>query len=356
MFGALRTYLAVMVVAFHLLGIPLIGPYAVFSFFVLSGFLMTTIMHDIYGYSFVGRKRYLLNRALRLYPVYWISAIIGILVILYCGKEFLINYRETIYIPKTNIEIFSNFTMIFPNFFPALVEPRLSPPTWAITVELCYYVLICMGISRNIHFTMAWLSVSLIYVLITVSLGDPHAYRYASILAGSLPFSIGSMIYFYKELIKKIIFSNRFFSLSNIIFGYLANFAVNVAIFHYTKNDLVQESGLYVSTILAALLIVKLNYLETTGALKRLDKVIGGYSYPIYLLHWQLGALASFLLGRFAGHAPGAAAVFVLAMAMVLAVGTAIVFGVDPAIERLRAAVRRPAPPQDTLEAVSVAS
>lgn len=47
--------LAFEVVVFHLLSVPIIGRYAVMSFFVLSGFLMTTIMHQTYGYTLKGR-------------------------------------------------------------------------------------------------------------------------------------------------------------------------------------------------------------------------------------------------------------------------------------------------------------
>ena len=52
--GIYRFLLALNVVIFHLLDVPAIGPFAVFSFFVLSGFLMTLIMKETYGYSLSG--------------------------------------------------------------------------------------------------------------------------------------------------------------------------------------------------------------------------------------------------------------------------------------------------------------
>ncbi|MFT5239279.1 MAG: peptidoglycan/LPS O-acetylase OafA/YrhL [Candidatus Promineifilaceae bacterium] len=75
MFGTYRALLAFMVVALHLGGVPIIGPYAVFGFYILSGYLMTTIMHTRYGYSPVGFLQYAVNRALRIYPAYWVSLI-----------------------------------------------------------------------------------------------------------------------------------------------------------------------------------------------------------------------------------------------------------------------------------------
>lgn len=49
MFGTYRAFLALMVVALHLGGIPKIGAYAVFGFYCLSGYLMTLIMQTNYG-------------------------------------------------------------------------------------------------------------------------------------------------------------------------------------------------------------------------------------------------------------------------------------------------------------------
>jgi peptidoglycan/LPS O-acetylase OafA/YrhL len=352
MFGSFRTWLAVMVVAFHLLGVPLIGPYAVFSFFVLSGFLMTTIMHGSYGYTLAGRRRFAINRILRLYPAYWIAALVAIAVILGLGEDNMRRFRDTIYLPRSLPEILSNLTMIYPDFFPASVQPRLSPPTWAITVELVYYALICVGISRTRMVSLAWLAASLIYVAVTLILREPHAYRYASIPAGSLPFAIGSCVYFYKQEIRTVLDWAKVFRIQNIVVALLATYALSVVGFHRTKSDALQETGLYLSTALAAALMVRLYDLQASPQLARLDKLIGDYSYPIYLLHWQLGALAAFLLKGIGGRAYGPAAVFILAMIMVLAVATAIVFGLDPAIERLRRTVRRQASRREAPDAL----
>ena len=65
MFGVFRLILAFNVVAFHIAGIPTIGRYAVYSFFILSGFLMATIMHKTYGYDVQGLKKYALNVTVR---------------------------------------------------------------------------------------------------------------------------------------------------------------------------------------------------------------------------------------------------------------------------------------------------
>ena len=68
MFGTYRTLLAIAVVATHFGGMSGLGLVAVFGFFSLSGFLMTLLVNGPYR----GRPRaFLLNRFLRLYPLYW---------------------------------------------------------------------------------------------------------------------------------------------------------------------------------------------------------------------------------------------------------------------------------------------
>ena len=53
MLGSFRFILALLVVTQHLLLIPSVGHFAVHGFFILSGFLMTLVMSDTYGYTLI---------------------------------------------------------------------------------------------------------------------------------------------------------------------------------------------------------------------------------------------------------------------------------------------------------------
>jgi peptidoglycan/LPS O-acetylase OafA/YrhL len=59
-----------MVIFLHPGGILAIGGYAVFGFYILSGYLMTLIMQKNYGYSRGGVARYAVNRFLRIYLLF----------------------------------------------------------------------------------------------------------------------------------------------------------------------------------------------------------------------------------------------------------------------------------------------
>ena len=129
MFGTYRTLLALLVVVQHVGGIPVVGAYAVFGFYVLSGYLMTLIMQESYGYSLVGVKKYSLNRFLRIFPMYWIASLISLILIFVLGSNYTKSYHYVIYFPHDFSSVVNNLLL----FFPFREEPRLVPPAWALT-------------------------------------------------------------------------------------------------------------------------------------------------------------------------------------------------------------------------------
>jgi len=128
-FGLLRTTLALMVMVYHLCAefLPF-GRYAVFGFYIISGYLMTLIMHERYGYDFRGRRSYCLNRALRLYPQYWAAALFSILLIVVWGADTSARFHQSLYWPSSMAESARNILMVFPAWFPNSLDPRLVPP------------------------------------------------------------------------------------------------------------------------------------------------------------------------------------------------------------------------------------
>lgn len=276
MFGILRTLLAINVVLLHIFNVPTLGNYSVSFFFVLSGFLMTYIMHHTYGYSVKGFKVFWLNRFLRLYPIYWVVLIFTIL-----GITFFKNYLTEIdiYMPSSFKEWFYNVTIIFPNIVPHRVEPRLVSSAWALTNELIFYMLISLGLSRTKRTTILWLIASIAYYIFTYLFYNIPTFRYSSILASSLPFALGSFLYWLKDykIIKK---GNALFAL----FFYLL-FVLNAL---YLRNNSLffNELSIYINLIIASSLVYILFNLKIPMKLKQIDNYIGRYSYPFYLAHF----------------------------------------------------------------------
>lgn len=292
MFGTYRTILALMVVAQHLGGVHVIGGYAVFGFYVLSGYLMTFIMQNNYGYTLHGLSRYAANRFLRIYPIYWVSAIFSVTLILFLGEHISSDYHRALYLPSNNIEMLKNVLL----FFPDRGFPRLTPPAWALTVEIFFYILIGLGLSKNKRLVLYWLAASIIYHAIAVILGLGWEKRYFTILAASLPFSTGAFIYHYKSRILKYISSIRGLTEEYLPFiiigGILLNWLVGLLV-GYSKGIF-----FYSNYVLCALMVVVLSERKTLPFItKYFDKWMGDFSYPIYLIHYQVGLVIIVLLG-----------------------------------------------------------
>ncbi|MBU6257221.1 MAG: acyltransferase, partial [Burkholderiales bacterium] len=349
MFGFYRTILAISVMAFHLLGIPVIGTYAVFSFFVLSGFLMTTIMHETYGYDLQGIKRYAANRFFRLYPMYWAAALFSIAVILIASSAYAYAYKDTMQIPHRISSIVFNLTMIFPARFPYTVDPRLSPPTWALTVEIFFYICIGLGLSRTRNRTFGWLGASLVYLAWSYIDGQGESYRYANIPAASLPFALGALLYFVKGDVQRRLGVGTAISPAAVL-GALASNAALFAVYSMrhkvNSSPFVVDTGKYLNLVLSAVAVVVLFHRGHEFCSKAVDKWFGDFSYPIYLSHWQAGLMASYFLfpkPTFGMNKPGAQ-VFLLALLIVFAWSYASIALIDRRVNQIRNKIRPKVP------------
>ncbi len=288
MFGLFRTILALFVVFQHIGSVPRIGSYAVFGFYVLSGFLMTLILQENYGYTGKGMRAYLLNRFLRIYPVYWASCLLSVVLILILGREFVTAQNEVIYLPENWQGVLRNFGLILSHD----ATPRLTPPAWALTVELLFYVVIGLGVSRTRTITWIWFVLSVIYTIVAVAadLEWPHRYFYP--WAASLPFATGAMIYHYKDRVVNALRPLRH-PWAPLMLGvaYLINLFIAVFV------GGAKTSGFYLSYIITALIIVSLIDRKTLPLVsKKFDKKCGDLSYPIYLCHYQAGLILAALV------------------------------------------------------------
>ncbi|MCK0163984.1 acyltransferase [Marinobacter sp. S6332] len=343
MFGTYRTILALAVVVHHLLIIPIIGHYAVQGFFVLSGYLMTLIMHKTYHYSPKGLMLFSFNRFLRLFPVYWVIILASLFLILLVGEANSVIYRNSMYFPDSFSLWLQNFSMVYLDFFPGEVSPRISPPTWALTVELFFYLLIALGVSKSAFATLLWLLISFSYVICTFAFGLSYEYRYSSVLAGSLPFSVGALIYhYYSALIKFMPFHKSKFLGIFLIASFFLNVVFGILLVLSGNFPTLEYFSFYLNVLINALIVLFLIKGAIPVVSFEIDKKIGDYSYPIYLMHWQVGLLSSMIIWG----APVRGASFEGFLSFFLSVIICFIFSyflikmVDQRIETVRASIR----------------
>jgi peptidoglycan/LPS O-acetylase OafA/YrhL len=350
MFGIWRTLLAIEVVAFHLLFVHFVGAYAVFSFFVLSGFLMTAIVQKTYGYTAGGFARYLGNRALRLYPSYGFALLVSIALIAALGTNVVQNYHPAMTLPATASEWLENLTMIFPAIVPRDVMPRLVPLAWALTVEIVYYILIGIGISRTRGLTWWWFGVSLAYLAVAQTLQHPRdvagelipIYQYSAIPAGSLPFSVGALVWHYRTALHRQLSRFNVDNPVKLIVGRWVVYVAIAAVQSQTGWTPLVMTGNWLNIALSSLIVCTLFHCDPPDRMRKVDKAIGDFSYPIYLLHMQMGLLAAMLLfgAPVEGRSLRSLAMFAVGLLMTITVGAVCARLIDPVAERLRTRIK----------------
>ena len=263
---------------------------------------MTTIMHKTYGYTLGGVKRYAVNRFLRLYPTCWIVVTLTIFLIWVTGSEYSSQFKDALSIPTSLSESIFNFTMIFPAWTPWEISPRLSPPTWALTIEIAFYLVIGLGISKSTKLTWIWFGLSVMYYLLTYYLELSNSARYSNFLAASLPFSIGALLYFYKDVISNTLVTLRIndpviamtmYSLNGIFAVYIQ---MNSFEYHSESKQVFLELSKYLNMVLASHVVITLLYNGEKYFSRKVDRFVGDLSYPIYLMHWQCALLTSFII------------------------------------------------------------
>lgn len=334
-----------MVMVHNLFYPDVIGPYAVFGFYILSGYLMTFIMHETYGFHKTGRIHFVINRFLRLYPLYWAAAVFSLVMIYLIGAETVYKFHQSMITPSDFKSVFENALIIFPAWYPNTVNSMLVPPAWALTVEMFFYFLICIGVTKCFFRTTIWFFLSLMYVGLTYFLGAPVADRYFPIAAASLPFSIGGLLYFFSKMddarsffVKSRLSTNIL--LTAIIINAIAWILVRREFFliKHMEGKFV-EIGFYLNILICSGLIFsiimggKLAFIGRRG-----DKFIGDLSYPIYLMQWQVGLLVSFIL--FGAPVRGFGTLgfrsLIVSIVVVTILSIAVVYLIDRPVQKVR--------------------
>ena len=289
MFGILRTILAVNVILLHIFNVPALGNFSVTFFFMLSGFLMTLVVNEKYGFTVKGFFVFWLNRILRLYPLYWVVLLCTVGVLMMSSG---LTKHPHMYLPSSLIEWGSNLTMVYANIVPSRIHPRIIPPSWAISNELVYYLLISLGISRTKTRSVIWFLISVLYFIYTYLFYDLDTFRYGAIPAASLAFSIGAVLYWYKEKLP-IILKSKSITVLLMLTAFYLNGIYNKEIQYY----LIKDISIYMNLIISFFLINTLYKVKTSNRLRKIDNYVGLYSYPFYIFHYLVALIYSYFIG-----------------------------------------------------------
>ena len=344
--GALRIALAFSVLMAHsanpgvLIGFG--GENAVEGFYLVSGFYIAAILDKTYK----NKRSFYLNRALRIYPMYFI--VCGFVLVLRIpmqnGLAELFDFPfKTLIIPTfANLTLFGGDLVMFlqvneniiqfGNFLnstPPLYQLLLVPQSWSLALELTFYLL-APFLVRLKTFQIASICVAMVALrTFCYALGlssDPWTYRFFPF---ELPLFLFGIILFRLKS-NNIQFQLKYSSQLAIVL--IAFFASGILI-HFISIP-------RIATLLLTILVTSLLILNSYQP--KIDKKIGEYSYPIYISHLLIFWWTHVLLFHFEFLDPLASRNWLLTLVNVLlTVGFSGVLLLSTAkVERLRDRIR----------------
>jgi len=334
LFGTLRFALALMVMLSHLWsGLSLwAGPYAVFGFFLLSGYLMARVLDRSYA-SAGGTRRFFTNRALRIYPPYLL--VLGLSAVLVSLVPGIARGLNPLLALPSDASGWLRDLGIFTLHLDHPHLPSLIPPAWSIDIELCLYLAIGLVLRRSVAATALAVVACAIYTAVLVAKGVPFPERYASVIAGGLPFGLGALIYHGRERVSALVGAR----LRTHVIAAGALFAANAIAPAIVPRGWAFLWGFYVSMVCVAYLVMALTQLDPRRASPgwaRADDFLGSLSYPLFLCHWAV-AVCAIWLGLAVGKG---AALFLWCVPLATAASFALHRIVETPLERVRSRVR----------------
>ena len=245
-------------------------------FFVLSGFLITRILiHDKRNKN-LSFKQFYLKRALRIFPIYYISVlVVGVLV----------SWKDM-----------APVTLYYANYFFALHrDPHPMSHTWSLAVEEHFYLVWPFVISyfslANAKKVTAYVfpAIALITAAITVLLMTKDG-GYELIYRGTtyrvLSLSLGSFLAFNESAILNIKRTKLFFGVALVL----------LAAFKFYNTTGFSVNYVYLPTFSAVSVFIFLGVISLENSQSRLRRLfvnrplvfIGQISYGIYLFHYPI--------------------------------------------------------------------
>jgi peptidoglycan/LPS O-acetylase OafA/YrhL len=335
MIDVYRFILALCVVQGHLVGrgesAPWLAWQAVFSFYVLSGFLMSLVLNQDYGFTASGLVRFAVNRWLRLFPSYY--AVIGLTALYIASIGPLNQLNHELALPSTATAIFANLSIVTLAGFDFIPEmQRLSPTTWSLAIEIfCYFLLaVYFAKSRERLLFMLMIGMAVAAVRLFIDFDQPQygfQNHYSVLQAGLIPFALGGLAYFYRSARIYEFSGTKLLALSLL---FLANFAIG-----YWSDFHKYVSGLYVAAVLNVAMVPML-FTQTTK--HSWQKILGGLSYPIFLCHWLVATLIAIYVPAIGGKG---FMLFAAATVGSVLFSLLLFYGVDRPIQALRTAVKK---------------
>lgn len=256
---------------FGYLGVPL--------FFMISGFVIAASAEQRSPLQFV------ISRAARLYPAYWLAVLFTSAALWLLGST-----------TPSALQILANLTML--NDYIGVAN--IDGVYWTLQVELKFYACVFLLIAfRLLHLYHFWLPIWVLVTLTYLITGYPSKMGWV--------INPGYSCYFISGICLYLIWKNKQSTITNLTLGISTLLCIYQT--YHQASSFIANSNATVSLI-ASLLVLSFHSIFLLIAFHRMTltthpiySLLGGITYPLYLLHNQIGKLFIEKTAPFAGEA-----------------------------------------------------
>ncbi len=276
--GFFRVFLAMLVVMYHLTKYLYLGGFAVYCFFILSGYWVVKMYTEKYSKLKHSIFEFYVSRIIRLYPLYLVTTLLAILM----NLIFKSNYLDIISCYST-INWITIFGLIGYNMGPWVI-----PPAWSLDIEMQFYILIPILLSLLLMFKKSGIFLllllsGLVWFNFSFDLIDLGVQIKPTVLPYLFYFCLGIMLYFIPNIFsKKYVFIGVFILITVVLIHYFIP-ALRLKVIEKNDVDYFERINLVLPLLIVPFISFNLKVKSDSR-----DRYYGNLSYVIYLCHWVL--------------------------------------------------------------------
>ena len=273
--------------------------HAVIMFYILSGFVITRVLDVKYmnGTNLFIREFYI-NRIVKLFPVYILAVFITVII--------YYNMREMFHIPQFSENINPNsidetfikgiipyLVIISRPVFSFFIEFKIIPQYWSVGFGVLFYFIapllfLSSRIITKLVYVLLFLT-SLAYYIFVSSLSDGNIHVfldliYRNVLTNLLFFCFGGIVYFFREK-TQINLNVKFSVFCGVTYVALICFSGMIT---FSNDNVLNIISWQVLTVIFSIPILCSKESNISKKSKKAIEIMGGISYPIYVIHYTV--------------------------------------------------------------------
>jgi len=281
--GAFRLVLALIVMLFHSVDFLTIGHYAVYVFFILSGFWIFKMYKEKYAHMEHSYIVFLKSRLFRIMPIYWFVFFLCIIIYLLAPelRSKLLPFKDG-WLSNSIL----NSLVLGNNFASHLI----LVPAWSLDVEVQFYILapIMIYLSKNKRVGICLLAGSILITAYVIR-SEISILKIDSILIYLPWFLIGGCIYSWKAGFNGTTITICLTLACLIFIIHYCIPSLRIILFNRSSQILGFNYRESLNAILALLTIPFLCFnIRKRVVDVKIDGILSSMSYVVYLLHWPL--------------------------------------------------------------------